>query len=35
MSDLAEHEVPASITLASATITKENVAEYLPLGFES
>jgi ribose transport system substrate-binding protein len=35
MSDLAEHEVPASITLASATITKENVADYLPLGFES
>jgi ribose transport system substrate-binding protein len=35
MSDLAEQEVPASITLASATITKENVANYLPLGFES
>jgi ribose transport system substrate-binding protein len=35
MGDLAEHEVPASITLASATITKENVANYLPLGFES
>jgi ribose transport system substrate-binding protein len=35
MSDLAEREVPASITLASATITKENVADYLPLGFES
>jgi ribose transport system substrate-binding protein len=27
--------VPASITLASATVTKENVAQYLPLGFES
>jgi ribose transport system substrate-binding protein len=35
MSDLAEQEVPASITLASATITKENVANYLSLGFES
>jgi ribose transport system substrate-binding protein len=35
MSDLAEREVPASITLASATITRENVADYLPLGFES
>jgi ribose transport system substrate-binding protein len=35
MGDLAEREVPASITLASATITKDNVADYLPLGFES
>jgi ribose transport system substrate-binding protein len=35
MSDLAEREIPASITLASATITAENVADYLPLGFES
>jgi ribose transport system substrate-binding protein len=35
MSDLAEQEVPASITLASATITRENVDTYLPLGFES
>ena len=35
MSDLVEKEVPTSITLASATITKENVATYLPLGFES
>ncbi|MDT7580082.1 MAG: ribose transport system substrate-binding protein, partial [Pseudonocardiales bacterium] len=34
-SDLVEQEVPASITLASATVTKENVAKYLPLGFES
>ncbi|MDT7747696.1 MAG: hypothetical protein QOD96_1358, partial [Pseudonocardiales bacterium] len=24
-----------SITLASATVTKDNVAQYLPLGFES
>jgi ribose transport system substrate-binding protein len=35
MSDLVEQEVPASITLASATITKENVADYMSLGFES
>jgi ribose transport system substrate-binding protein len=35
MSELVEQEVPASITLASATVTKENVAQYLPLGFES
>jgi hypothetical protein len=35
VSDLVEQEVPASITLASATITKDNVAKYLPLGFES
>jgi ribose transport system substrate-binding protein len=35
MSDLVENEVPASITLASATITKDNVDKYLPLGFAS
>jgi ribose transport system substrate-binding protein len=35
MSDLVENEVPASITLASATVTADNVEEYLPLGFES
>jgi ribose transport system substrate-binding protein len=35
MGDLVEQEVPASITLASATVTKDNVAKYLPLGFES
>lgn len=35
MSDLLEKQVPQSITLASETITKDNVAEYLPLGFES
>jgi ribose transport system substrate-binding protein len=35
MNDLAEREVPASITLASATITRDNVGDYLPLGFES
>ncbi|MEU0487195.1 sugar ABC transporter substrate-binding protein, partial [Streptosporangium sp. NPDC006013] len=35
MSDLVENQVPQSITLASETITKENVDAYLPLGFES
>ncbi|MEU4833813.1 ABC transporter substrate-binding protein [Streptosporangium sp. NPDC023615] len=35
MSDLTENQVPQSITLASETITKENVDTYLPLGFES
>ncbi|GLW06250.1 sugar ABC transporter substrate-binding protein [Microtetraspora sp. NBRC 13810] len=35
MSDLVENTVPQSITLASETITKENVQQYLPLGFES
>ncbi|GAA1006556.1 sugar ABC transporter substrate-binding protein [Acrocarpospora pleiomorpha] len=35
MSDLLENQVPQSITLASETITKENVDQYLPLGFES
>ena len=35
MGDLVENEVPAQITLASATITKENVDDYLPLGFQS
>ena len=35
MSDLVEKGVPTSITLASETITKENVDQYLSLGFES
>lgn len=35
MSDLVERQVPQSITLASETITRENVDQYLPLGFES
>ncbi|RCG32356.1 sugar ABC transporter substrate-binding protein [Sphaerisporangium album] len=35
LSDLVEQQVPQSITLASETITKENAAKYLPLGFES
>lgn len=35
MTDLVEQQVPASITLASETVTKENVEKYMPLGFES
>jgi ribose transport system substrate-binding protein len=35
MSDLVEKEIPKSITLASETITKDNVDDYLKLGFES
>ena len=35
MSDLVEKEVPSYIILASATVTKDNVDQYLPLGFES
>jgi len=35
MSDLVEKQVPSSITLASETITKDNVDQYLSLGFES
>jgi ribose transport system substrate-binding protein len=35
MSDLVEKEVPSFIILASATVTKDNVDRYLPLGFES
>ncbi|MCE0535775.1 substrate-binding domain-containing protein [Kineosporia rhizophila] len=35
MSDLVELGVPASITLTSETVTKENVDQYLSLGFES
>ncbi|MEQ7126759.1 substrate-binding domain-containing protein [Actinopolymorpha sp. B11F2] len=35
MSDLVENEIPKMITLASATITKENVDDYLELGFRS
>jgi ribose transport system substrate-binding protein len=34
MSDLAEQEVPASVTLFSAVVTKDNVDSYLPLAFE-
>jgi ribose transport system substrate-binding protein len=35
MADIVEREVPQSITLASETITRQNVDQYLPLGFES
>jgi ribose transport system substrate-binding protein len=35
MEDLVENEVPASITLASATVTKDNVDKYISLGFRS
>ncbi|MCF6525917.1 substrate-binding domain-containing protein [Streptomyces sp. JJ36] len=33
VSGLAELEIPASLTLYSAVVTKENVDEYLPTGF--
>ncbi|MGK5551386.1 ABC transporter substrate-binding protein [Actinomadura kijaniata] len=35
MTDLTELQVPQSITLASETVTRQNVDRYLPLGFES
>ncbi len=35
LGDLVQQEVPASITLYSATVTKDNVDQYLPQGFES
>ncbi len=35
LSDLVEKQVPNSITLASETITKDNVDQYMSLGFES
>ena len=35
MSDLVEVDVPNSITLASAIVTKENVDQYLPTAFQS
>jgi ribose transport system substrate-binding protein len=34
MSDLAEQELPTSITLFSAVVTKQNVDTYLPFAFE-
>jgi ribose transport system substrate-binding protein len=34
MSDLAEQEIPTSVTLFSAVVTKENVDSYLPTAFE-
>jgi ribose transport system substrate-binding protein len=33
MGDLVEQEVPTSITLFSATVTKDNVDQYLPTSF--
>jgi ribose transport system substrate-binding protein len=35
MGDLAEHEIPASITTYSAVVTKENVDQYMDIGFDS
>jgi hypothetical protein len=35
VSDLVEPDVPNSITVSSAIVTKENVDQYLPLSFES
>lgn len=35
MSDLAEHEIPAEITTYSAVVTKENVDQYMDVGFDS
>jgi ribose transport system substrate-binding protein len=35
MADLAEHEIPSSITTYSAVVTKENVDQYLDIGFDS
>ncbi|MET7640099.1 substrate-binding domain-containing protein [Streptomyces sp. NPDC005438] len=34
VSGLAELEIPGSLTLYSAVVTKENVGDYLPLGFD-
>jgi ribose transport system substrate-binding protein len=34
LGDLAEQEIPASVTLFSAVVTKDNVDQYLPLSFE-
>ena len=33
MSDLAEHEIPSFVTTYSAVVTKENVDDYLDVGF--
>ena len=33
MGDLAEHEIPSSITTYSAVVTKENVDDYMDVGF--
>ncbi|QRP48264.1 substrate-binding domain-containing protein [Amycolatopsis sp. FDAARGOS 1241] len=34
LTDLAEQEIPASVTTFSAVVTKENVDKYLPVSFE-
>ncbi|WP_326837790.1 substrate-binding domain-containing protein [Amycolatopsis rhabdoformis] len=34
VSDLAEQEIPASVTTFSAVVTKDNVDKYLPVSFE-
>jgi len=35
IADMAEHEIPASITTYSAVVTKDNVDDYLDVGFDS
>jgi ribose transport system substrate-binding protein len=35
LSDLVQVEVPNRIVLNAPVVTKENVEQYLPLGFES
>lgn len=35
LGDLAEHEIPAQITTYSAVVTKENVDQYMDVGFDS
>ncbi|MFL6124921.1 substrate-binding domain-containing protein [Actinophytocola sp.] len=35
IADMAEHEIPASITTYSAVVTKKNVDDYLDIGFDS
>jgi ribose transport system substrate-binding protein len=35
VADFAEHEIPASITTYSAVVTKENVDDYMDIGFDS
>lgn len=34
LTDLTEREVPASVTTFSAVVTKENVDDYIDIGFE-
>ena len=35
LGDFAEHEIPAEVTTYSAVVTKENVDQYLDVGFDS